>query len=145
MRNEHLYDFYRIEFLSVKQKCTNGLTNMAKTALIIAVIESIAAGEIKGNQIRFQDIENRYTRKLEEWQTEKTPLKYPFFHLESDGFWHLKWKGNPPDKRLSPSAKFLRENVDFAFFDNALWDILQEEEAREGYIESITKYFKNAK
>lgn len=145
MRNEHLYDFYRIEFLSVKQKCTNGIINMAKTALIIAVIESIAAGEIKGNQIRFQDIENRYTRKLEEWQPEKTPLKYPFFHLESDGFWHLKWKDNPPDKRISPSAKHLRENVDFAFFDNALWDILQEEEARVGYIEAITKYFKNAK
>ncbi len=144
MRNEYLYDLYRIAFLSVKQKCTNGVTNAAKPALVIAVIEGIAAGEIKNNQIKFQDIEARYVSKLEEWQPEKTPLKYPFYHLEGDGFWHLKWKNAPPAKRISPSAKFLRDNIDYAYFDNALWDLLQEEEVRKGYIEAITTYFKNA-
>ena len=144
MRNEYLYDLYRIAFLSIKQKCTHGVPNAAKPALIIAVIEGIAAGEIKNNQIKFQGIEERYVNKLEEWQPEKTPLKYPFFHLEGDGFWHLKWKTTPPSKGVSPSAKFLRENTEYAFFDNALWDLLQDEEARKGYIEAITKYFKNA-
>ncbi len=145
MRNEYLYDLYRIAFLSVKQKSTNGVTNAAKPALVISVIEAIAAGEIKNNQIRFQDIEARYISTLEKWQPEKTPLKYPFYHLVGDGFWHLKWKGERPTKRISPSAKFLRENIDYAYFDNALWDLLQDEEARKGYIEAITKYFKNAK
>ena len=144
MRNEYLYDLYRIAFLSVKQKSTNGVTNAAKPALVIAVIEGIAAGEIKNNQIKFPDIEARYVSKLEEWQPEKTPLKYPFYHLERDGFWHLKWKIAPPAKGISPSAKFLRDNIDYAYFDNALWDLLQEEEVRKGYIEAITKYFKNA-
>lgn len=145
MRNEFLYDLYRIAFLSVKQKSTNGVTNAAKPALVIAVINAIAAGEIKNNQIRYQDIEERYIQTLKEWQSEKTPLKYPFYHLESDGFWHLKWKGERPTKRVSPSAKFLCESVEFAYFDNALWDLLQEEGARMGYIEAITRYFKNAK
>lgn len=144
MRNEYLYDLYRIAFLSVKQKSTNGVTNAAKPALVIAVIEAIAAGEIKNNQIRFQDIEARYISTLEKWQPEKTPLKYPFYHMEGDGFWHLKWNGEQPTKRISPSAKFLRENIDYAYFDNALWDLLQDEEARKGYIEAINKYFKNA-
>ena len=144
MRNEYLYDLYRIAFLSVKQKSTNGVTNAAKPALVIAVIEAIASEEVKNNQIRFQDIEARYISTLEKWQPEKTPLKYPFYHLEGDGFWHLKWKGEQPTKRISPSAKFLRENIDYAYFDNALWDLLQDEEARKGYVEAITKYFKNA-
>lgn len=144
MRNEYLYDLYRIAFLSVKQKSTNGVTNAAKPALVIAVIEAIAAGEIRNNQIRFQDIEARYISTLEKWQPEKTPLKYPFYHMEGDGFWHLKWNGEQPTKRISPSAKFLRENIDYAYFDNALWDLLQDEEARKGYIEAINKYFKNA-
>lgn len=144
MRNEYLYDLYRIAFLSVKQKSTNGVTNAAKPALVIAVIEAIAAGEIKNNQIRFQDIEARYISTLEKWQPEKTPLKYPFYHMEGDGFWHLKWNGEQPTKRISPSAKFLRENIDWAYSDNALWDLLQDEEARKGYIDAITKYFKNA-
>ena len=145
MRNEYLYDLYRIAFLSVKQKSTNGVTNAAKPALVIAVIEAIASEEVKNNQIRFQDIEARYISTLEKWQPEKTPLKYPFYHLEGDGFWHLKWKGEQPTKRISPSAKFLRENIDYAYFDNALWDLLQDEEARKGYVEAITKYFKNTK
>ena len=144
MRNEYLYDLYRIAFLSVKQKSTNGVTNAAKPALVIAVIEAIASEEVENNQIRFQDIEARYISTLEKWQPEKTPLKYPFYHLEGDGFWHLKWKGEQPTKRISPSAKFLRENIDYAYFDNALWDLLQDEEARKGYVEAITKYFKNA-
>ena len=145
MRNEYLYDLYRIAFLSVKQKCTNGVTNAAKPALVIAVIEGIAAGEIKNNQIRFQEIEARYISQLEEWQPERTPLKYPFYHLEGDGFWHLKWKISAPEKRISPSAKYPRDNIDYAYFDNALWDILQDEGARKGYIEAITMYFKKAK
>ncbi len=144
MKNEYLYDLYRIAFLSVKQKSTNGVTNAAKPALVIAVIDAIAAGEVKNNQIRFQDIEARYISTLEKWQPEKTPLKYPFYHMESDGFWHLKWIGERSTKRISPSAKFLRENIEYAYFDNALWDLLQDEEARNGYIEAITKYFKNA-
>ena len=144
MKNEYLYDLYRIAFLSVKQKSTKGVTNAAKPALVIAVIDAVAAGEVKNNQIRFQDIEARYISTLEKWQPEKTPLKYPFYHMESDGFWHLKWIGEQSTKRISPSAKFLRENIEYAYFDNALWDLLQDEEARNGYIEAITKYFKNA-
>ena len=69
MRNEYLYDLYRIAFLSVKQKCTNGVTNAAKPALVMAVIEGIAVGEIKNNQINFQDIEARYISKLEDCAT----------------------------------------------------------------------------
>lgn len=34
------------------------------------IIEGIAAGEIKSNQIKFQDIEARYVSELEKWQTE---------------------------------------------------------------------------
>lgn len=128
----------------LSKKAQTAITNAAKPALVIAVIEAIAAGEIKNNQIRFQDIEARYISTLEKWQPEKTPLKYPFYHMEGDGFWHLKWNGEQPTKRISPSAKFLRENIDYAYFDNALWDLLQDEEARKGYIEAINKYFKNA-
>ena len=39
MRNEYLYYLYRIAFLSVKQKCTNGVLNAAKPALVVDVIK----------------------------------------------------------------------------------------------------------
>lgn len=145
MRNEYLYDLYRIAFLSVRQKCTNGVLNAAKPALVISVIDAIAAGEVKNNQIRYDDIRERYIKELAEWQRDKTPLNYPFYFLERDGFWHLKWVGDEPTKQAAPSSGFIRNNIEFAYFDNALWDILQDEEARNGYKEAITTYFKKTK
>lgn len=145
MRNEYLYDLYRIAFLSVKQKCTNGVLNAAKPALVISVIDAIAAGEVKNNQIRYDDIRERYIKELAEWQRDKTPLNYPFFFLARDGFWHFKWVGDEPAKHTTPSSGFIRNNIEFAYFDNALWDILQDEEARNGYKEAITTYFKKTK
>ena len=145
MRNEYLYDLYRIVFLSVKQKCTNGVLNAAKPALVISVIDAIAAGEVKNNQIRYDDIRERYIKELAEWQRDKTPLNYPFYFLERDGFWHFKWVGDEPAKQTTPSSGFIRNNIEFAYFDNALWDILQDKEARNGYKEAITTYFKKTK
>ena len=145
MNNEYLYDLYRIAFLSVKQKCTNGVLNAAKPALLVAVIDAIEDGVVRNNQIRYIDIRERYIKELAEWQSEKTPLNYPFYFMERDGFWHLKWIGIEPEKKAAPSEKFIRDSIDYAYFDNALWDILQDEEARKGYRQAITTYFNKAK
>ena len=145
MSNEYLYDLYRIAFLSVKQNSTTGILNAAKPALLIAVINAIEEGVIKNNQIRYSDIRERYIKELAEWQSEKTPLYYPFYYMERDGFWHLKWLGIEPTKKTAPYEKYIRDNIDYAYFDNALWDILQDEEARRGYKQAIMTYFNKVK
>lgn len=56
----------------------------------------------------------------------------PFYYLQFDGFWHLKEKrGNVKTNR--PSPRFIRENIEYAFLDNALWDLLQEASFREHF------------
>ena len=45
----------------------------------------------------------------------------------------------------TPSAKYLRENVQYASFDNALWDLLQDEETRNYFREVIINHFFNQK
>ena len=67
-----------------------------------------------------------------------SPMKYPFYHLKSDGFYHLQ--GDFPIK--SPTPKLLKEKVDFAYFDESLWKILQKKEYRQELQKAIEDYFK---
>ena len=59
-----------------------------------------------------------------------TPIHKPFYYLESDGFWHL-------------SLKFIYDNIDYAYFDEDLWILLQENDAREKIKEVLIKIITN--
>ena len=54
-----------------------------------------------------------------------TGIEKPFWHLESDGFWHLNYEGERLSKGRTPSKAWLKENVEYAYFDEALWILLQ--------------------
>ena len=54
-----------------------------------------------------------------------TEINKPFWHLESDGFWHLNYPGERLSKSKTPSKAWLKDNVEFAYFDESLWILLQ--------------------
>jgi putative restriction endonuclease len=56
---------------------------------------------------------------------DKTSIEKPFWHLESDEFWHLNYSGERLSKSHTPSKAWLKENVEFACFDESLWILLQ--------------------
>ena len=72
-----------------------------------------------------------------------TPFYKPFFHLNSESYYQIKWKANnkPEGAGKTPSAKFLRENVEYASLDDDLWQLLQDEGARNEIKEAIISYF----
>ena len=45
--------------------------------------------------------------------------------MEADGFWHLNYQGERLRKGRTPSKAWLKENVEYAYFDEALWILLQ--------------------
>jgi len=51
-------------------------------------------------------------------------ISNPFWHLKSDGFWHLQY-GKEPQEGATPSKRWLKENVANAYFDDDLWVLLQ--------------------
>lgn len=53
----------------------------------------------------------------------------PFWHLASDGFWHLQLKEEPKEK-VTPTKTWLKENVLYASFDDDMWVLLQNREYR---------------
>ena len=142
MDNQYLLDFYKIAFLSIKQKVTAGKANLAKPVLLLSVFDAIEDGSVTGNRILYSTIKPLYEEKLKQFQSESTPLKYPFYHMKSDGFWKLEWKADATAIPATPSDKFLRDNLAFAMFDNALWDLLQEKQNRDYYREAIVNYYK---
>lgn len=142
MNNQYLKDFYKIAFLTIKQKVSAGKANLAKPVLLLSIFDGIEKGTITGNHIQYSVVKPLYEALLQDYQDESTPLKYPFYHLKSDGFWKLEWKVDSLKIPATPSDKFLRENLAYAMFDNALWDILQEKETRDFYREAIVSFYK---
>ncbi len=51
-------------------------------------------------------------------------ISNPFWHLQSDGFWHLQYM-DKPQEGVTPSKRWLKEKVSYATFDDDLWVLLQ--------------------
>jgi len=113
--------------------CKTGVI-LAKPITMLAIIDYIDK-ELTENRIDFEGLYKYY--KLESAQyNNKTPFQYPYFFLSNEEFYHLKWKGIKVKKK-APSAKFIRDNIEYAYLDNALWDLLQNVETREYFKERI--------
>lgn len=124
--------------LSVKTQIVAGKKKVAKPILLLAIIQAISENRIIKNEIKYTDeLENIYLSLFQKYGEVPNPMKYPFYHLQSDGFYHIK--GNLPTK--SPTPKQLKEKIEFAYLDEQFWILLQEEENRELIRQRIEAFF----
>lgn len=118
-----------------------------KPILILSVIDLITRGVITINQIlvsdKIVDTFNKYWDVLGT-KTRKGGLHYPFFHLRSEGFWHLIFKSgyeelqNKTVESLRPKTlNQLRAAVEYAYLDDELFNLLQNEETRRELVELL--------
>lgn len=126
--------YYASEFLKLHCANVRGKQILAKPILLLAVIQSLDDRVIVENKFpwgkgsetfnRFKTIyENLYKGYLpSEYQT---PIFKPFFHLKSEGFWHLKLSNLVAYPKAS-SVGFLNRNIEYAFLDDNLWEVLQD-------------------
>ena len=128
---EQCYRYYSKGIESVRQKIINGETIVAKPVLMVAIIDGIDANVFTNNQFILNDcIEERYKKLMEQFTKNSqfdgtTGIEKPFWHLETDGFWHLNYQGERLSKGHTPSKAWLKDNVEFAYFDESLWILLQ--------------------
>ena len=85
------------------------------------------------------DIENKY-KELQEKYEVPTPYQYPLYFMENELFYHLKWKAEKI-KTHTPSAKLVRENVEYAYFDDELWILLQDKSILKEFRAVIENYY----
>jgi putative restriction endonuclease len=142
--NDLKLQYYKVMLLSIKRSSKNGICINAKPILILSFFELISQEIVKDNKFVFDDnLVHTYTGICKKYEQDKniTPCLYPFYHIKNDGFVNLIFKDLLTKQPHTPSTKYLRENVKYASFDNALWDLLQDTETRNHLKEVVINYF----
>ena len=122
-----------------------------KPALLLAVLEGIEEQAIRDNRIAITPELiagfKAYCQLLSPGpEYGGCPFHLPFFHLRSSGFWHLHAR---PGRELVLTASksvrsfgHLRDAIDFASLDAALWELLLQPVAREEIRQALlVRYF----
>lgn len=133
--------YYCYVFMQMKRGNSRGRIINAKPIFLLSLFDLIEKKEIIDNKVFYSEqVKGCYEHYYNTYEPamEATPLYKPFYHLISDGFWHIEWKNQ---SEIKISAKYLKENVKYARFDNALWDLLQDSESRQALREVIIKNF----
>lgn len=114
-----------------------------KPILILSVIDLMVRGLINTNEILVSDeliktFDNYW--KVIGSPSYKGGLHYPFFHLQNEGFWHLKFQ--PYFNGLQPKTiNKLKDAVKYAYLDNELFNFLQDGISRLELIDALVSAF----
>lgn len=146
---------YKDILLKTKRGNNHGIFSNAKPIFVITIIDAIHEGLIIGNRIDFKrkDIENLYidnyrhfsgsNEELFRSHIKVTPYNLPFFHLNAESYYHIKWKDGivPPKQSQSPSSRFLKGHIDYTYLDIDLWELLQSSEIRDDFRNALIDKF----
>lgn len=131
--------YYKNLLLSMNVARTHGQINLAKPVMMLAIIQGIENGSIKANRILYSEsLISNYNALFKKYSNcTITSSVYPFYYMWSEDFYFIKGK----KARTTPSAKFLRENVEYACLDDGLWELLQDAETRNELRDAIIQHF----
>ena len=124
-----------------------------KPFLLLIIVEMLESGELSENRIPFREIEKKKSffadliavfnsGNTKKW---RASLHNPFFHLKTNGFWHL----DPPELQsrpaaTTPSESYLRNTDATAKLDEGLFLLFVMPEYREILRQTLIRhYFSN--
>lgn len=135
--------YYKSLLLSMRVAKYKGEINIAKPVLMLAIMELISANALCENKIVYDESLVRAYKKAYARYCEKPKITspiYPYYYLKNEEFYHLV---GDISIRI-PSAKFIRENVEYAELDEDLWTMTHDSDIREYFRESIIKHYLNS-
>ena len=139
------FAYYTERIMSIRQAKIQGEVIVAKPVLMLALIDGIDEGVFTANSFTLNEwLETRYLNLMLEYTRQSQFAKpadiyNPFWHLATDGFWHLQLK-KEADKGITPSRAWLKENVSNASFDEDLWVLFQNKKWRAKLREYIGEH-----
>ena len=139
---EQCFAYYANQVMNIRQAKIKGEVILAKPAFLVAVANGIDEGVFAENRFILSEwLERRYSLLMKKYTaksqfSEVTGIEKPFWHLSTDGFWHLNCKVKAPEG-MTPSKKWLKDNVEYAYLDDDLWVLLQNQEWRKKVSEFI--------
>ena len=142
---EKCYAHYTKRIMNIRQAKIRGEVIVAKPVLLLAIIDGIGSEMFCNNEFRLTEwLEARYMMLMQQYmkssQFDKpTDISNPFWHLQTDGFWHLHFS-EEPQQGATPSKHWLKENVTYACFDDELWMLLQNKVWRQKLRDYIVEH-----
>lgn len=136
---------YTERIINLRQAKIRGEVIVAKPVLMLALIDGVDSGVFTNNRFALNEwLEERYLLLMHRYarssQFDKpTDINNPFWHLSTDGFWHLQLK-TMGKMRMTPSKAWLKENVTYACFDGDLWMLLQNRGLRTRFRDFIVEH-----
>ena len=139
------FAYYTQRIMNIRQAKIQGEVIVAKPVLMLALIDGVDSGVFANNRFALNEwLEERYLLLMHYYTRSSqfgkpTDINNPFWHLSTDGFWHLQLK-TKGEMRTTPSKAWLKENVSYACFDGDLWMLLQNREWRNRFRDFIVEH-----
>lgn len=118
-------EFYLQKFQDLNTLRQNGHSKPHKVCMLLAVMDLISIGAIHQNKIEFNDALKHcfssHFQRLRAGTDADTP-ENPFFHLRSDGFWHLHYQ---PGIDASTVDRFSKSKIAYASLDAELFEFFK--------------------
>ena len=127
---QRCYAKYTQCIIDLRQVKIKGEVIVAKPVLLLSLIEGIHRGIFQDNKFVLNEwLEDKYLELMKKYTSNSqfdkpSDIANPFWHLASDGFWHLQGTELSSMKN-TPSKRWLKDNVSYASFDEDLWVLLQ--------------------
>ena len=135
---------YLAAFRHLNVNRVGGRASPHKPCMLLAVLGLSDSGHLERNEIRFEPpLLERYAKFFAVVRTETDhPNPYfPFFHLRSDRFWHLKaLPGRDAVVEAMDTARSIaaiKENVEYAYLDHDLYRLVHDPAARAALREEL--------
>lgn len=131
---ERCFKHYSKRILNIRMAVIRGERIKAKPALLVAIIDKMdeeTSAYCENIFLLDDGLENRYLEVMRKYTQDSqfdkpTDINNPYWHLQSDGFWHLVC----PENDNTPSKAWLKKKVWGAYLDTPLWIYLQNQEWR---------------
>jgi len=144
-----LFYHYLHKFSKLNRASKNGVKAPHKPILLLALIQSISIGDIRDNKIYITPQLVANFKDHWNWLVKGnvfTPnFSLPFFHMRSEKFWHLQTSlGKEILLTSSNSIKSfsqLREALEFAFLDEALFELLMNSDIRIAFTNFLFEHY----
>ncbi|KKO44993.1 restriction endonuclease [Arsukibacterium ikkense] len=118
-------EFYLSKFRELNTMRLQGHNKPHKVCMLLAVMDLIELGVISQNRIEFnQTLKQSFTehfQRLRAGKDQDTP-ENPFYHLSSEGFWHLQPQ---PSVELTTIKGYSKTKVAYAYLDDELFTLMQ--------------------
>jgi putative restriction endonuclease len=140
-------NFERI-FGSLRRNKKDGRYRPHKPTMLLAILDLAEAGHLRENRIEYAPpLIERYARYFDivkEGDDQLNP-HHPFFHLRSEGFWHLKPREGSAQlvqNLKTATASQMRDHLEYASLNPELFYLLQIPERRNRLrSQLINRYF----